>query len=113
VGTRTGLAGLLIVIAAAGCGGTGAAHDPAQQRVLDCLRTSGWVAQSAPRRDVVILEAADGHAKVELFFWPNEADARRAVPDLAPIGVGWRRNVSFRSSYGFTYADEQVVERCL
>jgi len=113
MGTRTGLAGLLIVTAAAGCGGAGTQHDRGQQRVLDCLRASGWVAQSAPHRDVVILEAADRHAKVELFFWVNEADARRAVPDLAPIGVGWRRNVSFRSSYGFTYADEQVVERCL
>ena len=112
MGTRTGLAGLLIVTAA-GCGGAGAAHDPAQRRVLDCLRTSGWVEQSTPRPHVVVLEAADRHAKVELFFWPNEADARRAVPDLAPIGVGWRRNVSFRSTYGFTYADEQAVERCL
>jgi len=112
VGTRTGLAGLLSVTVA-GCGGAGAAHDPAQQRVLDCLRASGWVAQSEPRRDVVILEAGDGHAKVELFFWPTAAAARRAVPDLAPIGVGWRGKVSFRSSYGFTYADEQAVERCL
>jgi hypothetical protein len=81
--------------------------------VLDCLRASAWVETSRPRRDAVVLEAADGHARVELVFWPTEAAARKAVPALAPIGVGWRRNVSFRSSYGFTFADEQTVDRCL
>jgi hypothetical protein len=110
MGARAGLAGLLIL--AAGCGG--AAHEPPrQQRVLDCLETNGWVMKSRPSRNAVILTAADGHATVELFFWRNRAAARRAVPDLAPMGVGWRHDVSFRSSYGFTYADEQAVERCL
>ena len=107
---RTGLAGFLIAVAA-GCGA--AAHDPSQQRALDCLRASGWAEALRPHPNVVILEATDRHASVELVFWRSEAAARRAVPDLAPIGVGWQRNVSFRSSYGFTYADEQVVERCL
>jgi hypothetical protein len=107
---RAALAGFLI--AAAGCGG--AAHEPSQQQhVVDCLRKSGWVLKSRPGRSAVILAAADGHATVELFFWRNRAAARRAVPGLAPIGVGWRHNVSFRSSYGFTFADEQAVQRCI
>ena len=108
---RAGLAGLLIAAAAA-CGGT-AARDPAQRRVLDCLEASGWAEASRPHPNVVILEAADGHASVELFFWRTEAAARSAVPELAPIGVGWQRNVSFRWGNGFTYADEQTVDRCV
>jgi hypothetical protein len=108
--TRAALAGLLII--AAGCGA--AAQRPSrQQRVLGCLHANGWVTQSRPSRDSLVLAAANGHATVELFFWPNAAAARRAVPDLAPLGVGWGHNISFRSSYGFTYADEQTVERCL
>jgi hypothetical protein len=107
---RAGLAGLLIV-ASAGCGTV--ARDTAQQRVLDCLEASGWTQRSHPRPNVVILEATDGHASVELFFWRTEAAARRAVPDLAPIGVGWVHTVSFRWGNGFTYADEQTVDRCV
>jgi hypothetical protein len=110
VGARSGLAGLLIAASAAcGC----AARDDARERAVACLRASGWVETARPDRNAVILEAGDGHAKVELVFWASEAAARASVPALAPIGVGWWHNVSFRSSYGFTYADEQAVERCL
>lgn len=107
---RAGLAGLLIV-AAASCGGAG--HDAPQRRVLECLHENGWAETSRPRPSVVILAASDDHASVELSFWRTEAAARKAVPGLAPIGVGWQRNVSFRSGYGFTYADEQTVDRCV
>jgi hypothetical protein len=107
---RAGLAGLLIA-AATGCGA--ATPDAVQPRVLDCLAASGWTERSRPHPNVVILEARDGHASVELFFWRTEAAARRAVPDLAPIGVGWLHTVSFRWGNGFTYADEQTVDRCL
>jgi hypothetical protein len=106
---RTCLAGLLIA-AAAGCGTT--ARDDAQEQVLECLEASGWSEASRPQPNVVILHATDRHASVELSFWRNAAAARNAVPDLAPIGVGWQRNVSFRSGLGFTYADEQTVDRC-
>jgi hypothetical protein len=107
---RAGLAGLLIV-AAAGCGT--AAHDTVQDRVLDCLQESGWLEASRPHPNVVILEATDRHASIELSFWRTAAAARKTVPDIAPFGVGWWRNVSFRSDYGFTYADEQAVDRCV
>jgi len=36
--------------------------------VLHCLQASGWAEASRPHPNVVILEAADGHASVELFF---------------------------------------------
>jgi hypothetical protein len=107
---RAGLAGLLIV-AVAGCGG--AAQNAAQHRVLDCLEDSGWAETSRPQPSVVILEATDRHASVELSFWRSQAAARKTVPDLAPIGVGWQRNVSFRSGFEFTYADEQTIDRCV
>ena len=108
---RAGLAGLLIVAAAVGCGG--ASQNAAQHGALACLEDNGWAESSRPQPSVVILEATDRHASVELSFWRSEAAARKTVPDLAPIGVGWRRNVSFRSGFGFTYADEQTVDRCL
>jgi len=81
--------------------------------VLECLHRSGWDRATQLRPNVVILEAADHHAKVELVFWRSEAAARGAVPDLAPMGVGWARNISWRSTTGFTLADEQAVDRCL
>lgn len=107
---RVALTGLLILTATA----CGASSPRAPGRpVLDCLQASGWLRASDPRPNVVILEAADRHAEVELVFWRSEAAARRAVPDLAPIGVGWAHNVSWRSTDGFTYADEQWIDRCL
>ena len=107
---RTAFTGLLILTAAA-CGAS-SPHSPGRQ-VLGCLQANGWLRASDPRPNVVILEAADRHAEVELVFWRSEAAARRAVPDLAPVGVGWAHNVSWRSTAGFTYADEQRVDRCL
>jgi hypothetical protein len=78
------------------------------------MRGNGWSQTAAYRGSrVVELAAADGHAEVELSFWPTEAAARRAVPTLAPAGVGWTGSVSWRSSLGFTLADEQTVDRCL
>ena len=107
---RFGLAGLLIVTGTA-CGA--ARPNPSRQHVLDCLRANGWTPTSHPRPNAVILEAGDGHAELELLFWESEAAARHAIPDLAPVGVGWSGNVSWRSTIGFTYADEQTLDRCL
>ena len=108
---RVSVAAVLALAMAAGCGGT--ARQGARARVLDCLHASGWVTTSERRAHVAILRPADGHTAVKLVFWPSEADARRAVPDLAPIGEGWMGTVSWRSGFGFTLADEQVLDRCL
>jgi hypothetical protein len=80
--------------------------------VLSCLRSTGW--QHVDDRGArTVLRAHDGHASVELTFFPSARAARRSLPEIAPIGEGWIRNVAFRSTRGFTYADEQAVERCL
>ena len=72
-----------------------------------------WDRATHPRPNFVILEAADHHAEVVLVFRRSSAAARRAVADLAPMGAGWAHNISWRSTTGFTYADEQNVDRCL
>ena len=105
---RFAVAAGVLLVAGAGCG---ARH--ATSPSLDCLHTNGWVSAAVQHSNVVILEADDGHAAVRLVFWKNEAAARRAIPGLAPIGVGWRGKVSWRSSAGFTLADEQTLDRCL
>ena len=112
-GTR--VAGLLIALAVAGCGG--ARVSPQQQGVLACLRSAGWNAMSHRHaRDgspIVVVRASDGHASVELTFRASAAAARRSLPGITPIGEGWEHNVTYRSTTGFTYADEQAVLRCL
>jgi len=106
---RACIAGLLTAAVTAACG-SGA---PTQrERVLSCLRGAGWEHVRTERSSVVV-RARDGHASVQLTFFATERAARRSLPEIAPIGEGWLGNVAFRSTSGFTYADEQAVERCL
>jgi hypothetical protein len=109
VAAKACLAGVLTAILATACGG----GTPSQQkRVLSCLRAAGWDHVRGDRSSSVV-RARDGHASVELRFFASSAAARRSLPQIAPIGDGWLGNVSFRSTSGFTFADEQAVERCL
>jgi hypothetical protein len=79
--------------------------------VLSCLHAEGWIPVER-RASSTILEARDGHAQLQLVFWRSAAAARRSIPDLAPVGVGWMRRLSYRSGPGFTVADEQAIYRC-
>src|SRR5207244_13308179 len=102
---------LALLVTATGCGATG--PSPSKQHMLDCLRANAWTPSSHLRSNELILEARDGHAGVELLFWESRAAAHHAIPGLAPLGVGWTGNVSWRSTIGFTFADEQALYRCL
>jgi hypothetical protein len=106
---RACLAGLLTGALAAGCGGGAPTQ---RERVVACLGAAGWKhVRDGPAS--VVVRAQDGHASVELTFFASSAAARRSLPQIAPLGDGWLGNISFRSTTGFTYADEQAVERCL
>jgi hypothetical protein len=96
-------------VLAAGCGGGAPTQ---RERVVGCLDAAGWThVRDGPA--TVVVRAQDGHASVELRFFASAAAARRSLPQIAPLGDGWLGNVSFRSTVGFTFADEQAVERCL
>lgn len=104
-----------LALSMAVCVACGARATPSPQAyVLPCLRASGWrQTASYAHEQVVELRAVDRHAELELAFWPSAAEARRAVPGLAPPAVGWTGRISWRASLGFTLADEQTVDRCL
>jgi hypothetical protein len=97
------------------CAACAAQRDRSLQRdVLRCMRVNHWIEIDSYRHAQIIqLAAVDDHAQLEPLFWPSQASARRAVPTLAPAGVGWTGRISWLSSIGFTLADEQSVDRCL
>lgn len=105
------LGAVALLVLVGGCGGVG--RPAVSRQLIDCMRVEGWVPLSRPSARRTGLVAVDGHAEVELVFWRSEAAARRAVPVLAPIGVGWTGVVSWRASSGFTLADEEALDRCL
>jgi len=106
---RACLAGLLTAALAVGCGGGAPTQ---REHVVACLGGAGWQhVRDGPA--TVVLRARDRHASVELTFFASPAAARHSLPQIAPLGEGWLGNVSFRSTAGFTFADEQAVERCL
>jgi hypothetical protein len=109
-GTRLGTvaAGLTLLAAVAPAV---AAQATWRTHVLACFRHEGWLPVARTAR-TTILAAQDGHAEMQLVFWSSGEAARRSIPNLAPIGVGWVRRLSYRAGSGFTIADEQTIYRC-